>query len=271
MSYALKTEKQNELNIIYGGASKEEIERNENIGQTHLYIDGNSYFINIYDEYDRQRLKNHLGVPEYEFFQEMTGNKNWVLYNPKHYKVDKDWDNDKILKFNNIDYDGAPIEIPINASSLVGMFLWTSIPENIKFSEKLFNLDNIVDLSLMFAGTRFPRDEKGHFIQIDLSPCFKTKKVLQTRYMFYKTVLPKYFNKFFELLDTSTTINLEYMFSQTIISDELVIDISIDNAINVNHMFFNTSGNYKLGPKFKLPKNCNTDYMWDKLDPQQYK
>lgn len=105
-----------------------------------------------------------------------------MIFNPYHYHIDKNWEQRKILRLNTAEYNGEALETPINASSLSAMFSWMAIPKNIKFSKR-FDLSNIKDMSLMFAGTRISQDT-------DIFESFSTDKVLNTRYMFYKAILP---------------------------------------------------------------------------------
>lgn len=261
MAFTLKdhTEQQN-LICIVGGATQEEIAFQEQFEKAHIKADGNSYFINPYDEYELQRLKDKLGVPNYKIFKETTGNLNWVLYNPDHYHVDKDWDNQKILRFKATSYDNCPIETPINASSLVGAFSWMRIPKNLKFSKR-FVLDDIVDMSLLFVGSRIPSD-------VDMTPCFqKTNSLKYTRYMFYKSIIPPGF-QLPDDFNTSNVENMEYMFSQMIIPPGFVIKVDTRNTKDLNHMFFNTNfidSKPIYGEHFVITQDKNTNYMFDKV------
>lgn len=261
MAFALKdNSKEQELICIIGGATKEEIAFQEQFDKVHIYADGNSYFINPYDEYDKMRLLERLGVPNYKFFHETTGNKNWVLYNSDHYHTDKDWDNQSILRFNTSRYDGCPIETPINASSLVGLFSWMKLPDNLKFSKR-FIVKDIIDLSLLFVGSRIPSN-------LDISPCLSnTNNLKYTRYMFYKSKIPNNFqlpNDF----NTSKVENMEYMFGQTTIPSGFIVNVDTRNATDLNHMFYNTiflDSKPKYGEHFVISQDKNTNFMFDKL------
>ncbi len=237
-------------------ATDEEIAERASRGYAHIVCDGASYFVNPSDEYERARLQKTLGVENYKWFQEATGAKHWVLFNPKHFKIDKDYENRKVLKINSMEYDGGLVETPINASSLCGLFSWSIIPENIKFSRR-FSLKDITELSLMYAGSRIPEN-------VDLSPCFKTNTVLNTRYMFYRTKLPKKF-QIPDTFDTSFVSNMEYMFAQMTIPDKFEINLHTDSAMDVNHMFFNANfdGSCSFGENFKLYNDMDTDCMFD--------
>ena len=112
---------------------------------------GNGYFfVNMKDQYMQDRLKSALGVPHYEVFHETTGRHNWILYNPTQYNLEFNREDKYILRFNHHKYDGSPLEMPINASSLCSLFSWMQLPDNLTFS-KDWDTKDIVDMSMMFA------------------------------------------------------------------------------------------------------------------------
>ena len=139
----------------YGLATKEDIEREAIAGRTHIIFEGCSHFVDVDSESERNAFQKKMNIEGYKWFHETTGDKNWVLYNPNQYTVDKNWEGKNIIKFDSVGYDGSGLETPINASSLCGLFQWMRLPANLKFS-KYFNLDNIIDLSLMFTGCIIP-------------------------------------------------------------------------------------------------------------------
>lgn len=247
----------NRNNTFNGIASKEEIERRESMGYSHFVCDKTSHFLYMNDEYEQSRLQERLGLEHYKWFQETTGEKHWVLYNPLHYKIDKNWEGRNILKFNDRDYDGQKLETPVNASSLCGMFSWTKIPKNIVFSRK-FDLTDIKDLSLMFAGSIIPANFR-------FDSTINTKNVTNMRYMFYKAnmavplVLGDYFN-------TEKVTNMEYMFAETKLVDKTTLGNSFitKNVRNMNRMFFNShfEGQFDFGENFIVPLEAEAKLMF---------
>jgi len=254
MEFHLKSKQENIK--VFSEVSKEDKERLESFGNVCIKADGKYIFMNPYDEYDRSRVTSMLGLQGYKWFKEDTGDGNWVIFNPYHYHIDKNWEQRKILRLNTAEYNGEALETPINASSLSAMFSWMAIPKNIKFSKR-FDLSNIKDMSLMFAGTRISQET-------DIFESFSTDKVLNTRYMFYKAILPKGFNVS-DYLNTKNVKNMEYMFSQAVISDDCVIDMNTKNTKDMNHIFFQTKFGKKviLGDVFQIRKDCITTNMLD--------
>jgi hypothetical protein len=240
-----------------GLASKEEIERQETIGNTHLVFEDRSYFIYINDDSEREAFKHMIGLPNYEWFQEGTGKKNWVLYNPIQFKPDKNWNGKKILKFNKDDYAGGRFELPINASSCCGMFSWCTLPENFILGRQ-FETKNVVDMNLMFAGSVLP----GSF---RLSEKFETKNVLDMRYMFYECVLPDNF-EFNQSFDTSKVEMMDFMFSECNIPKDLKLPETFDTskAKSMDHMFYETifRGNFNFGEKFIIGADTKKDMLF---------
>jgi hypothetical protein len=241
-----------------GIASKEEIERQESFGNTHFVYEGRSHFLYMNDEYEKTRLQDELGLPHYRWFQEATGEKHWVLYNPKQYRPDKNWDGKNILKFNKDDYDGSKLETPINASSLCGLFSWITLSEDIVFGNR-FYLKTIGDLSLMFAGSIIP---KG----FSLGNYFDTSGAKNMRYMFYKCVMSDDFTlgtKF----STQSAQNMEYMFAEMKMPNafRLPEKFSTEKVKNMNHMFFNTEfGNgFDFGTEFIIGEEADIDSLFE--------
>ena len=81
-------------------AGKEEIERQKVFGRDHFVYEENSYFIDVNDDSERMWFQNRIGVPNYKWFQEGTGDKHWVLYNPICFMPTKNWNGKKILNVN---------------------------------------------------------------------------------------------------------------------------------------------------------------------------
>lgn len=235
-----------------GISSPEEIARYQEIGYTHIIYEGQSRFLYIDDEDERARFKKLVGLPHYEWFQEGTGNKNWVLYNPTQFKPDRNWKGKKILKFDKDAYKGGRFEIPINASSCCGMFSWVTLPEDFRL-DKLFDTSNVVDMNLMFAGSILP----GTF---QVGEKFDTSKVKDMRYMFYECVLPDNF-VFPENFDTRSAEKMDFMFSECKFPGNIVLPDSFDttNVKSMDHMFYETifNGHFEFGNNFKIEPEVN--------------
>lgn len=240
-----------------GIASREDIERYESIGYTHIIYEGDSHFVYVTDETERDVFKKTLGLNNYEWFEEGTGNKNWVLYNPLQFKPDRNWKGKRILKFNKDEYMGGRFEVPINASSCCGMFSWTTLPENFKL-DILFDTRDIVDMNLMFAGSILPD-------VFTLSNKFNTSKVRDMRYMFYECVLPEKFS-LPERFDTKNVEKMDFMFSECKIPKNFALPESFDtsNVKSMDHMFYEAHflGGFDFGNNFKVNPGVNVDLMF---------
>lgn len=246
MEFKLKTGN-NSNPILPTLASEEEIRANEIRGLTHIVYDGVSHFLYIDDSNHREKLKEYLFLKNYEWFHEETGNKNWVLYNTNQFHITTNMKGKKIVHFDEHNYNGSRLELPINASSCCGMFSWTTIPENMNWSN-LFNTKDIVDMSLMFAGTNI-NDKHKSFSQF-----MKTDSLKVARYFLYDATLPSDFT--FDL-DLSNCLNFEYMFSRAKIRPGFKApNFDISSGIDLTRMFFET----KFGP------NCSFGPGLDNLD-----
>lgn len=58
-----------------GLASKEDIERYETVGYTHIVYEGTSHFVYVTDMTEREVFQKKIGLMDYEWFEEGTGNK----------------------------------------------------------------------------------------------------------------------------------------------------------------------------------------------------
>ncbi|MCM1295281.1 MAG: BspA family leucine-rich repeat surface protein [Muribaculaceae bacterium] len=243
--------------ISRGIASKEDIERYESIGYTHIVYEGSSHFVYTDDLTERDVFKQTIGLNNYEWFQEGTGNKNWVLYNPVQFRPDKNWKGKKILKFNKDDYKGGRFEVPINSSSCCGMFSWTTLPENFKL-DTLFNTKDIVDMNLMFAGSILPD-------VFTISERFTTNNVRDMRYMFYECVLPEKFT-LNDNFNTSKVEEMDFMFSECRVPKNFRLPDTFDTSSvkSMDHMFYETvfSGKFDFGNAFKINEGVNTKLMF---------
>lgn len=93
----------------------------------------------------------------YDWYKEITGNKNWILYDTEQYEV-RNYDDIEHLVLNNKlmdvktflcvrrDFKGK-LHLPINASTCSFMFVDSNVPE-IDLTE--FDTTNVVDMDYMF-------------------------------------------------------------------------------------------------------------------------
>ena len=254
--FTLKTKQEERKIKFISNPTQEQIEAEYKSGLTPLEFGNGVFFFNANDEYERDRVKKAIGVPEYEWFVETTGFKQMVLYNPLHYKPAHNFEEKFFLKFNAHDYDGKPLEMPINASSLCSMFSWMELPDNLKFA-KNFKLDKIWDTSLLFAGTILPKE-------FSLDERFNTQNVGNMRYMFYGcTIRNKDFFKNF--LHTECVTNFDYMFAEARLCEGIDLCLNTCNARSMAHMFFNTTftGKGELGEYFVIPSKVRKKGIFD--------
>lgn len=206
-------------------------------------IEGNTYRLYLDDPSERQKLQEMIGLPNYKWFHEQTGNCNWVLYNPKQYKETVNKECRKILCFNNAEYDGTRLEVPINASSCCGLFSWSSLPDDLTLSSA-FDTRDIIDTSLMFAGTVMP---KG----FSFGKNFKTKNVKDMHYMFYQTTFRQNITLEF---DTQNVENMECMFCRSKFLKEAALNLNTFSVKNMRYIFQEAQFSVKpsLGDHFHL-------------------
>ena len=221
-------------------------------GMSRINYEDGCFFVNMNDEYDQDRVKTAIGVEDFKWFHETTGNRNWVLYNPKFFKIEYNNEDKFILRFKTEKYDGTPVSMPINASSMCSMFSWMELPSNLVF-ENRFNMDNILDASMMFTGCIF----NGFELPWDTSHC------LFMRYMFYDCNMPN--KSWLKNINTRYCINTEYMFGKSTIADGAEFDLHTLNTVNMNRMFFATEfkGNCSLGQNFIYPDTKITRTLFD--------
>ena len=238
-------------------ASPEEIECMISAGKAHVISEGASHFFDIDDELERITFQRKIGLPDYEWFKETTGEQHWVLCNPMHFKHDRATSGKKILRFIDNGYNGTRVELPINASSCHGMFSWCTLPNNIVFGS-LFNTRHVVDMNLMFAGCIMPQG-------FTLGRHFNTCDCKEMRYMFYQSVMPDSFT-FDEKFDTSNVEHMEYMFSECRIPDgfRMPDSFSTSKVADMNHMYYATNfvGKYDFGKNFVPHMFADTRYMF---------
>lgn len=238
-------------------ASEFEIKNQKLRGYTHIVFDGESHFLYIEDDDERAKFQENVCLPNYIWFQEQTGLKNWVLYNPEHFKVDRNLSGKQILKFNKEKYQGGRLELPINASSCCGMFSWTTIPENLILGSR-FNTKNISNMSLMFAGSILPKS-------FNLGDYFDTSNVEDMRYMFYECIITEGF-KFNTKFNTGRVKNMEYMFARCKLANGIKLpeDFNTAKVIDMNHMFYESTfvGDFSFGYAFAISPNADTTELF---------
>ncbi|MDO5154971.1 MAG: BspA family leucine-rich repeat surface protein [Eubacteriales bacterium] len=222
-------------------------------GDDEFVIEGRRFKLYLNDPNERYILQKEIGLEDYRWFHEQTGNRNWVLYNPKHYKISKDKDLRDILVFNVSEYDGTRLEVPINASSLCGLFSWVELPENFQFTS-VFDTSNIVDTSLMFAGTTLPR-------YFSFGTHFHTHNVKDMHYMFYYTKVecPIHFN-----FDTKKVENMNHMYAHARIKHACEINLNTASVTNQRYMFHKTRfmEHPLFGDQFEISEHASTESMF---------
>lgn len=252
MAFTLATKPKPKTLKFVKNPTKEEIKKEIDRGMTRIEYDDGSFFVNMNDEYDSDRVKSAIGVENYKWFHETTGNRNWVLYDPKYFKLEYNSEDKFILRFRTDGYDGTPVSMPINASSFCSMFSWMTLPDNLVF-ENRFNMDKIIDASMMFAGCVFN----------DFQPPWDTSYCLFTRYMFFGCRIKD--EEWLKNINTQYCINMEYMFAESQINDGVNLDLYTLNAFNMTKMFFNAEflGKCDLGENFMYPNNAQTQNIFE--------
>lgn len=134
-------------------------------------IDGNSFSTDFSTDFNTEEeieeiieerekcIKEILEVigKHYDWYKEITGNKNWILYNTEQYEV-RNYDDIEHLVFGRYlldaetflcvrkDFKGK-LHLPINASTCSFMFVDINVPE-IDLTE--FDTTNVVNMDYMF-------------------------------------------------------------------------------------------------------------------------
>lgn len=233
-------------------ASEFEIKNQILRGYTHIVFEGESYFLYIEDDSERARFQDLLCLPNYKWFQEQTGTKNWVLYDPEQFKIDRNLSGKQILKFNKEKYQGGRLDLPINASSCCGMFSWTTIPDNLILGRR-FNTKDIKNMSLMFAGSILPKS-------FTLGDYFDTSNVEDMRYMFYECFISEGF-RFNTKFNTSKVKNMEYMFARCKFANGIKLpeDFNTSKVTDMKHMFYESIflGDFNFGYAFTISPNAD--------------
>jgi len=252
MPFTLVTKPKPKILKFIKNPTQEQISKELDQGMSKISYDNGCFFVNMNDEYDQDRVKDAIGVNDFKWFHETTGNRNWVLYNPKFFKVEYNNEDKFILRFRVDKYDGSPVSLPINASSMCSMFSWMELPKNLNF-ESRFNMNNVLDASMMFTGCRLNDFE----LPWDTSHC------LFMRYMFFGCTIPN--KSWLKNINTRYCINTEYMFAESTLLDGVDMDLNLLNTINMNRMFFKAEfrGKCNLGANFIYPDNSKTRNIFD--------
>lgn len=148
-------------------------------------IDGHSFSTAFNTAIDREHcIEEILSTTgkRYDWFREITGRKNWILYDTEQYEV-KDFDSFELVVLDNR-FDGVKeflhvkegftgkLHLPINSSACSFLFTSTDVTK-LDFTE--FDTSEIVDMSYMFV-----KADLGN----SFSPVFNTSKVIDMNNMF---------------------------------------------------------------------------------------
>lgn len=144
-------------------------------GNITFELEGKVYSLNVNSEEERERVKeavNSNSLAKYDWFEEVMGEKHWVLYDTAMYEVIHIYSVGSFLHYR----EGsalAPI-IPINATSCFKMF---EVCRNLTtLDSSRFNTKNIVDMGCMFLDCE-------NLMSLNVSN-FDTSKVTDMGYMF---------------------------------------------------------------------------------------
>ena len=233
-----------------------------------------SYIVDLTSKEAKEECAQTLRKNTYRsfaWFQESTGNKNWVLFDLAQYAPDKQ--TGLFLHVKKI--PEGTLELPVNASSCYKMFSATEINdkfsftkafdttdivtmanmfENAKFTSAVyfptsFNTENVVDMSFMFAGATIE-------VPFRFTDAFNAKKAINLEQMFCRTK----FKCDFELPESFSpemAESFDSMFSSCIVDGDFKLPRSFSTvkAKTMSRMF---SG-FKFPADFKLPKYFSTE------------
>ena len=144
-------------------------------GNITFELEGKVYSLNVNSEEERERVKeavNSNSLAKYDWFEEVMGEKHWVLYNTEMYEVIHIYSVGSFLHYRESSAL-API-IPINATSCFKMFEACRKLTTLDLSR--FNTKNVVDMGSMFF-------ECENLMSLNVSN-FNTSKVTNMDYMF---------------------------------------------------------------------------------------
>ena len=205
-----------------------------------------SYIVDLTSEDAKEECVKTLRKNTYRsfaWFQESTGNKNWVLYDLAQYSPDKK--TGLFLRIKKIP-EGI-LELPVNASSCYKMFSDTEINDKFSFT-KAFDTTDIVTMANMFEDAKFT--SATYF-----PTSFNTENVIDMSFMFAGATIEVPF-KFTDAFNAKKAISLEQMFCRAKFNCdfELPESFSPEMSESFNSMFCNCT----IKGIFKLPKSFST-------------
>lgn len=197
-------------------------------GNITFELEGKVYSLNVNSEEERERVKeavNSNSLAKYDWFEEVMGEKHWVLYDTAMYEVIHIYSVGSFLHYR----EGtalAPI-IPINATSCFKMF---EVCRNLTtLDSSRFNTKNIVDMGCMFLDCE-------NLMSLNVSN-FDTSKVTDMGYMFNGCCSLTTLN--ISNFDTSKVTTMSHMFTNCYNVKQLDLsNFDTSNVFDMSAMFF---------------------------------
>ena len=197
-------------------------------GNITFELEGKVYSLNVNSEEERERVKeavNSNSLAKYDWFEEVMGEKHWVLYDTAMYEVIHIYSVGSFLHYR----EGsalAPI-IPINATSCFKMF---EVCRNLTtLDSSRFNTKNIVDMGCMFLDCE-------NLMSLNVSN-FDTSKVTDMGYMFNGCCSLTILN--ISNFDTSKVTTMSHMFTNCYNVKQLDLsNFDTSNVFDMSAMFF---------------------------------
>ena len=197
-------------------------------GNITFELEGKVYSLNVNSEEERERVKeavNSNSLAKYDWFEEVMGEKHWVLYDTAMYEVIHIYSVGSFLHYR----DGsalAPI-IPINATSCFKMF---EVCRNLTtLDSSRFNTKMIVDMVCMFLDCE-------NLMSLNVSN-FDTSKVTDMGYMFNGCCSLTTLN--ISNFDTSKVTTMSHMFTNCYNVKQLDLsNFDTSNVFDMSAMFF---------------------------------
>lgn len=197
-------------------------------GNITFELEGKVYSLNVNSEEERERVKeavNSNSLAKYDWFEEVMGEKHWVLYNTEMYEVIHIYSVGSFLHYRESSAL-API-IPINATSCFKMF---EVCRNLTtLDSSRFNTKNIVDMGCMFLDCE-------NLMSLNVSN-FDTSKVTDMGYMFNGCCSLTTLN--ISNFDTSKVTTMSHMFTNCYNVKQLDLsNFDTSNVFDMSAMFF---------------------------------
>ena len=205
-----------------------------------------SYIVDLTSKEAKEECAQTLRKNTYRsfaWFQESTGNKNWVLFDLAQYAPDK-----KTGLFLHVKkIPEGTLELPVNASSCYKMFSDTEINDKFSFT-KAFDTTDIVTMANMFENAKFTS-------AVYFPTSFNTENVVDMSFMFAGATIEVPF-RFTDAFNAKKAINLEQMFCRTKFKCdfELPESFSPEMAESFDSMFSSCI----VDGDFKLPRSFST-------------